>query len=219
MLVGHHTSETTWMDNLTKVMKKTIGMNLQKVTLNQIFHNVKKGMNLNLKTELSTRASGKEVKDTVLDNKFGQMVLSMKANGKKIRLMAREYFGMYMETNTKGNGRETKPTDKENILIVTVLHMKECGKMIYSMVKEKNIGTIILSTPVAIQKEKNMELDATHGMMDPNIQETGKKTKYMELENIHGTMEDNMKEIGKKIIWTEKVFTPGKMAENLKANT
>lgn len=168
------------MDNLTKVMKKIIGMNQQKVTLIQIFPNVKRGMNLNLRTELSTRASGKEVKDMELDNKFGQMVLSMKANGKKIRLTAREYFGMYMETNTKDNGREIRPMDKENILIVTVLHTKECGKMIYSTVKEKNIGTTIQSTPVAIQKAKNMELDAIHGMMDLNIPETGKKTKFME---------------------------------------
>jgi hypothetical protein len=171
---------TIWMVNLIRVMKKTTGMNHNQVTQNKTSPNAKKGENLNLKIEQSIRVSGKEAKDMGMVNRSGQMVLSMKANGKRIRLTEKEYFGMCTETNMKDNGRETKLMVKENILIVMVLHMKECGRTIYNMAKGKNIGTIIQNTLVFTQKVKNMELDATHGMMDQNIMETGKKIKYME---------------------------------------
>lgn len=36
--------------------------------------------------------------------KFGQMELAMKANGDKIKLMARESSGMQMETSTRESG-------------------------------------------------------------------------------------------------------------------
>lgn len=40
--------------------------------------------------------------------KFGQIMLSMKENGGKTKLMEEENSGMLMETSTKVNGRTTK---------------------------------------------------------------------------------------------------------------
>ena len=83
-------------------------------------------MNSCLRTELSTKGSGKEMLDMVMEYKYGQMVLSMKDNGKTIKLMAKVYFGMFTETNTKANGKEIRLMGKENTLIATVLLMKVC---------------------------------------------------------------------------------------------
>ena len=68
--------------------------------------------------------------------KCGKMALGMRANGKIIKLMDKEHFGMFMEINTRGNGKEIKPMDLENTPIVMEQLMKVTGAMIYSMVTE-----------------------------------------------------------------------------------
>ncbi len=69
-------------------------------------------------------------------SKYGQMEQNMRATGKIIKLMDKEYFGMFMEISTKGNGKETKLMALVNIHIVMEQLMKVTGGMIYSMVTE-----------------------------------------------------------------------------------
>ena len=70
------------------------------------------------------------------EHKYGPMAQNMKANGKIIKLMGKEHFGMFMVINTRGNGKEIKPMDLENTPIVMEQLMKVIGAMIYSMVTE-----------------------------------------------------------------------------------
>ena len=50
-----------------------------------------------------------------LVSKFGQITLSMKANGAKTKLTAEESSGMPTATFTKVNGKTIRPTDTEFI--------------------------------------------------------------------------------------------------------
>ena len=70
------------------------------------------------------------------EHRFGQMVQNMRVNGKIIKLMAKEHFGMSMGINMKANGKEIKPMDSENTLTVMEQLTKVTGAMIYSMVME-----------------------------------------------------------------------------------
>ena len=68
-------------------------------------------MNSCLRTELSTKGSGKEMLDMVMEYKYGQMVLSMKDNGKTIKLMAKVDSGMPMVIYMKAIGSKIKLMD------------------------------------------------------------------------------------------------------------
>jgi len=145
------------INNLIKVMRKIIGMNLQRVTLSLIFLSVKKGMNINLIIMPNIEVNGKVKIDMEQEFKYGQMVLSMMVFGKIIKLTAKVYFGMFMEISMRVNGKEIKLMDKESTRIVMEQPMKDSGKMIYNMEKDKNIGMIAQNIKVIITKVKNME--------------------------------------------------------------
>ena len=101
-----------------------------------IFHNVRNVPSLFLKIRLVIKDSGKERFVMVTVPKSGQMELSMRVIGKIIKLMGKEFFGMFMEINTKENGKEIKRMDMENIHIVMEQLTKVIGVMIYSMDRE-----------------------------------------------------------------------------------
>ena len=65
--------------------------------------------------------------------KYGQMVQNMKANGKIIKHMVKEHFGMFMVINMKVNGKEIKLMALENILTAMEPPMKVIGEMIFNM--------------------------------------------------------------------------------------
>ena len=89
----------------TDPWKMKIGMQkVLKVSL-IISHNVRNVLSLFLKIRQDIKDSGKEMSDMVMAHRFGQMELSMKAIGKTIKLMVREFSGMFTEINMRENGK------------------------------------------------------------------------------------------------------------------
>ena len=111
-------------------MKKVLKVNLI------ISHNVRNVLSSFLKIRLVIKDSGKVTFDMVTVPKFGQMELSMRAIGKIIKLMVKEFYGMFMEINMRENGKEIKHMVTENIHIVMEQLTKVIGVMIYSMDRE-----------------------------------------------------------------------------------
>ena len=56
-------------------------------------------------------------RDTVLDNKSGQMEQSMRESGCSTKQTAKVSSGMRMETSTKASGRTIRQTDLASILM------------------------------------------------------------------------------------------------------
>lgn len=65
--------------------------------------------------------------------RYGPMVLVIKANGEKTRLMEKVNFGMLMETFLMANGKMIKLMVMACILIKTGLSMKAIGRMTCKM--------------------------------------------------------------------------------------
>lgn len=65
--------------------------------------------------------------------RYGLMVLVIKANGEKTRLMEKVNFGMLMETFLTANGKMIKLMVMACILIKTGLNMKAIGRMTCKM--------------------------------------------------------------------------------------
>jgi hypothetical protein len=61
------------------------------------------------------------------------MVLSIKDSGKTIKLTAKVFSGMFMETSMKVIGREIRLMDMVNILTVMEPLTRVTGEMIFSM--------------------------------------------------------------------------------------
>ena len=82
-------------------------------------------------------------------------------------------MGMYM----MANGAMIKQMVKVHIITSMALVMKAFGKMICSMDTEKKRGLTDQFMQVYINKERNMDMENTNGMMDPNTTASGSKTK------------------------------------------
>jgi hypothetical protein len=111
-------------------MQKVLKVNLM------ISHNVRNVLSSFLKIRPAIKDSGKEMFVMVMVPKSGQMELNMRVIGKIIKLMAKEFSGMFMEINMRENGKEIKHMDMENIHTVMGQLTKVTGVMIYSMDRE-----------------------------------------------------------------------------------
>lgn len=64
--------------------------------------------------------------------------------------------------------------------------MKVTGERIFSMELEKRAGPMAPYTKENMLLERNMVLDSTAGMMDPNIKENGMRIRLGDSEHIAG---------------------------------
>lgn len=101
--------------------------------------------------------------------KLGQMVQNMKVNGKIIKLMEKENFGMLMAIYLKVIGRMIKLMDLEYIFMLTVQNMTEIGKMIYKMGMVWKHGPMGQNTKVIIKQGKNTDKVHILGLMVPSM--------------------------------------------------
>ena len=103
-----------------------------------------------------------------------------------------------MEQNTRDIGKITKLTEEENFIMLMEIFMMESGqmtwlmvmefickemdqsmkangKMINRMVSEQNHGQMVVCSKVLITMGRNKVLVVTNGVMEMNLQKTGKK--------------------------------------------
>lgn len=139
-----------------------------------------------LSLELLTTENGSEDLETDTVYKSGQMVLSMKANGRIIEPMAKESSFILMVTSTMENGSMIKLTVMEFIITSTVPCTKDTGKMIFNMEKEKNHGLMAQSTKANTWLERSTVSELIAGTMEANTKENGTKTKSKALEPTAG---------------------------------
>lgn len=76
---------------------------------------------------------------------------------------------MLMETSTMVNGLTIKLMALESIVILTGQNMKDIGKKINNMVMDWKPGQMAPNTKANTFKEKNMELEGSHGLMEVHI--------------------------------------------------
>lgn len=105
--------------------------------------------------ELLMMVSGLEDSEMDLVFKNGRMVLAMKDNGKIIEHMEKESSFILMVMSMMENGLMTKQMDMVSIIILMEHSMKVTGEMIFNMVKEKNLGLMVLFTRVNTLEERN----------------------------------------------------------------
>lgn len=123
--------------------------------------------------ELSTLDAGKEHNDTARVSKFKRMELLIQASGKTTKLTGTAFLFMQTVEGMRVTGRMTRHMDTENSLIAMALLMTVNGSMTTNMGKVLNTGLMAQVTKVFMIKETNMDTDATSGVMDLDMRETG----------------------------------------------
>ena len=98
---------------------------------------------------------------------------------------------MLMEMYMMDNGLTIKPMALESIVILTVQNMKDIGKKINNMVTDWKPGQMAPNTKANTFKEKNMEPEGSHGLMEVPIMVILLKTTSKVKENITGLMEES----------------------------
>ena len=88
----------------------------------------------------------------VLVFKFGQIMLSMKVNGERTKLMEEASSGMLTEIFMRENGKTIKLMAMESTFMLTELSMKVTGKMISKMAKVWNHGKMVADMKVDTKK-------------------------------------------------------------------
>ena len=116
-----------------------------------------------------------------LVNKFGLMERNILVNGEKIKLMEKENLSMLMETFTTDSGLMIKRMVLEHIDMSMALCMKASGKMIFNMEKVSRHGLIRVDMRVNMLTVANTASVLINGVMEANIQGTGKKIKLVDL--------------------------------------
>lgn len=116
-----------------------------------------------------------------LVNKFGLMEQNILVNGEKIKLMEKENLSMLMETFTTDSGLMIKRMVLEHIDMSMALCMKASGKMIFNMEKVSRHGLIRVDMRVNMLTVANTASVLINGVMEANIQGTGKKIKLVDL--------------------------------------
>lgn len=123
---------------------------------------------------LNTRESGIfiQIKDTVVDIKFGVMDLYTKATGSKIKLTVVGDLSMQMEISMMAIGKMTKLMVLESTLTLTEQSTKESGLTTSNTGQVKKSGQTVLSTKVITNLEKKTGLESFYGLIDHPMRET-----------------------------------------------
>ena len=199
----------------------------------------KKKENMFFKMVLFIKGSGKGIKDTDMEFRYGLMVLSMKDSGKIIKLMVKVRFIMLMEIFLKGNGKMIKLMEEECINMLMVQNMKEIGKMIYKKDQAQRFGLMDHNTKGNTVKDKSMGTESMSGMMDQLMKDNGLTIKLMEQylffitlntlifetyqltyyrDFTNGQMEESIMVSGVITRCMEQVCTTGLMGDNTRDN-
>ena len=101
-------------------------------------------------------------------------------NGKMIKLMAKENFGMLMEIIMKAPGRMIKLIALDSFEPKTDQLILVSGKMIFSMDKDVKTGQIAPRFKALTQRVKKMDEVFIITQMDRNMMGNGKKIRLME---------------------------------------
>lgn len=121
--------------------------------------------------------SGLAASEMAMVYKNGQMVHSMRANGKTTELTAKENSLTSTETSMMENGLMIKLMVTESIIISTVLNTRVNGETICNMVKEKRVGLMDLCTKGNTWPVRSMEWVCIVGTTAPNTMESGMRIK------------------------------------------
>lgn len=123
---------------------------------------------------LNTRESGIfiQIKDTVVDIKFGVTDLYTKATGSKIKLTVVGDLSMQMEISMMAIGKMTKLMVLESTLTLTEQSTKESGLTTSNTGQVKKSGQTVLSTKVITNLEKKTGLESFYGLIDHPMRET-----------------------------------------------
>lgn len=119
------------------------------------------------------------VNEEVLGSKFLKMEIGTKVNGKMIKPMEKENFGMLMVIIMKALGRMTKLMAWDYFEPLMDQHILVSGKMIFNMDKDVKLGQIVHHFKAHTQRVKKMDEVSIITQMDRNMMENGKKIKLM----------------------------------------
>ena len=128
-----------------------------------------------------------------------------------------------------------KLTDKENLSTLTEIFMRDNGSMIRHMEKERILMPTEHTIMVIGSMINNTALVWNHGLMVPNMKETGEmewrreeeattkvnlnKMKFVVMESITGLMANSMMDSGVIIKCTAKEHLSGKTKRNIKVHS
>ena len=87
------------------------------------------------------------------ESKYGLIMLSMRENGERTKLMVEVSSGMPMATFTRVNGKKTRQTDMECTSMSMALNTRDTGRTIFKMAKVWRAGKMVADMKVAIRKE------------------------------------------------------------------
>lgn len=110
-----------------------------------------------------------QIRERVGVNKFGLMVVYMKASGHMIRLMERVALSIQMVMFTKENGSMIRLRAMECILIWMGLSTRVTGKKISNMVRVRKPGQMALCTKGIISMVRSMDEVFSNGQIIQSI--------------------------------------------------
>ena len=123
---------------------------------------------------------------------YGPTIPSTKENGSTTKRMAKDSFGVQMETRTKATGRTIKPTVSEPSNQTTARRgMSATGKMISTTDKVLKAGLTNPGSMVTSLKERRMGSAHTSGQMAHSTRVTGPTTKCVGRELTSGSMAES----------------------------
>lgn len=128
--------------------------------------------------------------------KLLQIIVSIKAIGRVIRLMAKGKLYLQMGMYSKGNGFRIRPMDLESIFIAMGPFIKDIGNRICRMGRGFRLGPMEANTRDSTKMVRNMVRGYTYGQTVAIIQVHGMKIKSMDMESTSGSMDVSMLDSG-----------------------
>jgi hypothetical protein len=168
---------------------------------------------------LFTMVNGKIIKQKEKENLYTQMEITMKENGKTIKLMATGCLcTLKQEQDMKDIGKMICNMDQALRFTVMEISMRGCSNKVGEMGKEL---TIILPEKYTKEAGSMAELKAlefAHGLIRKSMKDNGKIIRSMDKGSILGLMEEAMRVIIVAIRNMAMEFMFGQMVESTSEN-
>lgn len=163
--------------------------------------------------------NGKVLIVMAMVSRFGLMALSMRAIGKRVKLVDRENSLILTVIFIMVTGNMIRLMVSACTPIAMAVNIPEIGKTIYHTVSVLRLGLTTPNILVYTILVASTILACTYGRMAQNTQVAGMRIKYRELEFMSGLMAVPTTENGSKITWKELEFTNGSMVDHILEST
>lgn len=146
-------------------------------------------------------ASGKKVKETEEENKYGKMEIFMKVIGKTTKYTNMVVLQELMEIVIQANGLMKKLLVKEFIINPLEINMRENFMKMSNMDQVLNILRMVAPIMVNFTEVKDKEKGNLLGLMDHITKEIFSLIKFLGPVNINGWMAGHSQASGRMVIW------------------